>query len=284
MRAMTTEEVQGVNLEVLRKIDSFCRERDIRYYLDSGTLLGAARHKGFIPWDDDADIVMPRPDYERFVREWSDDGKYKLYAPELGNCYLSYARLCEMTRTVFKSVLLWTDDTPGVGVDIFPLDGAPDSAEEFDVLAKKLSEMRMLLLRLRTSITPGERVVFRKDPYGFAKDAVHWAARLWRRLTFSGGMKKALRRLRDIKTKYDYEKSTMCCFIAVTSDRRKYWKREWFDSAVELEICGCRFFAPVGYDQRLAAEYGDWRTPPPADAVETHKANQTMFWREKQEE
>ena len=89
--------------------------------------------------------------------------------------------------------------------------------------------------------------------------------------------------MRDIRMKYDYEKSTMCCFIAVTSDRRKYWRREWFDSAIELEMCGSKFFAPVGYDERLTTEYGDWRIPPPEKAIETHKANQSMMWREQEE-
>ena len=73
MTEMTIEEIQKVSLEILRHIDSFCREHNIQYFLDSGTLIGAARHKGFIPWDDDMDIRMPRPDYERFISEFVDE-------------------------------------------------------------------------------------------------------------------------------------------------------------------------------------------------------------------
>lgn len=77
-RRLTLSELQSVSLEILCKIDSFCRKNNIRYSLTYGTLIGAVRHKGFIPWDDDVDIMMPRPDYERFLSEFKSNDEVKL--------------------------------------------------------------------------------------------------------------------------------------------------------------------------------------------------------------
>lgn len=148
MTRMTTEEVQRVSLDVLRHIDEFCKAKDITYFLDAGTLIGAMRHGGFIPWDDDADVLMPRQDYDRFIREYTDGDNYRLYDPSKGNSYLPYARLCEMSKTFFGQHLPWTKESPGVGVDVFPLDGAPASKEQYDDVALSIHSVVPVVLVL----------------------------------------------------------------------------------------------------------------------------------------
>ena len=73
MKEINVSERKKLQLDILQKIDALCREQGFRYYLNSGTLLGAVRHKGYIPWDDDIDITMPRPDYEAFYRFFKEN-------------------------------------------------------------------------------------------------------------------------------------------------------------------------------------------------------------------
>lgn len=68
MKPITTHELRKIQIEILKSIHNYCQENNLRYSLAYGTLLGAVRHKGFIPWDDDIDIMMPRPDYEQFLK------------------------------------------------------------------------------------------------------------------------------------------------------------------------------------------------------------------------
>ena len=280
MTRMENKDIHAINMELLTHIDGFCRENNICYFLDSGTLLGAARNGEFIPWDDDADIVMPRPDYDRFVAEYIDSAKYRLYAPSRGNCFLPYARLCEMKRTYFKQVAIWTKENPGVGVDIIPLDGAPDTPEEFDKLATKLVRVRDRIWELR-AVLSDRSIAFRKSLFGFAKDVVHYTANKIRRINAEKKIWQCMSKMRKLRLGNSYTHSSNCFYIVVTGDRRKYWEKKWFADVVHLALCGKTFPAPIGYKDRLTAEYGDWCTPPPESERSGHVSCQTMYWRDK---
>lgn len=134
MREMTLKDLQNVSLEILKDVHQFCVKHNIKYTLQGGTLIGAIRHKGFIPWDDDLDIAMPRPDYERFIHSYKSENGYKLFARGLSDCgevYIAYARVCEMRRTyVDDSAFPFSTIKKGVWIDIFPLDGIEEDTTE----------------------------------------------------------------------------------------------------------------------------------------------------------
>ena len=131
MRIMTSDDSKQVSLEVFDDIHDFCIKNNIRYSLSGGTLIGAIRHGGYIPWDDDIDIYMPRPDYERFLKSYKSSNKFRLFAKSLSNSEMVYARVCEMEKTFVTSRLnFWTKEEKGVWIDIFPVDGAGDTYEE----------------------------------------------------------------------------------------------------------------------------------------------------------
>jgi lipopolysaccharide cholinephosphotransferase len=125
---MSLKDIQVVCLEILKDVHLFCVSNHINYTLCGGTLLGAIRHNGYIPWDDDIDIAMPRPDYDKFIQCYQSENGYQLFAQERIGCKgvkIAFARVCDMQRTyVDSSPGPWNDTDTGVWIDIFPLDGA----------------------------------------------------------------------------------------------------------------------------------------------------------------
>lgn len=134
-------------VEMLESFDAFCNEKGLRYYLAYGTLIGALRHKGFIPWDDDADIMMPREDYEKLL-EWNriDDNTLIVSNHNPQGCWhpFCYANLID-TRTSMISAVMGDRSGKGVFVDVFPIDSLPDKKEKETSFFKKLHFLNSLL-------------------------------------------------------------------------------------------------------------------------------------------
>ena len=118
MRAINSDELKSIQLDLLQKTADFCENNGLRYFLCGGTLIGAIRHKGYIPWDDDIDIAMPRPDYEKFVRIFNlTQNYYQVMSIETDPDYAyAFAKVYE-NRTVLKE-LHYPGDAFGVYIDI----------------------------------------------------------------------------------------------------------------------------------------------------------------------
>jgi len=276
---MSLEEIHAVNLLILKHIDDFCQLHKINYFLSDGTLLGAIRHNGFIPWDDDADISMPRPDYDRFIREYTDTKKYKLYAPERKNSFLNYARLCEMEDTYFGQKIVWTFDKPGIGIDIFPYDGCPDKPEHFKRFAEPLVACRDKIINLREKM---KYRGFRKELWGLIKDIIHFGKYQIDRFYISRKIKHLLQMDQNLRTKYKYEDNDFCSHVlGYTGPDKKLWKREWFEEVEYRAFCDTKLPVPIGYDERLRAEYGDYMALPPESMRYNHSTCQSMYWKKK---
>ena len=130
MKELSLHDIQQISKDILCTVDAFCNSHGVCYSLGYGALIGAIRHHGFIPWDDDIDIIMTRPEYEKFIRLFSADEEMhskglKLYSPELSNAYFGISRVCDMTRTIVEKYYQWTDDETGLWVDIFVIDALP---------------------------------------------------------------------------------------------------------------------------------------------------------------
>lgn len=130
MKEMTLKDIQGVSLDILQDIHDFCIKNEIKYTLGYGTLIGAIRHKGFIPWDDDIDIIMLRPDFERFFSTYKSE-KYVSYCPNTKTNILTFGRVCDQYRTHVESKTPWSTEDTGVWIDIFPYDGLPSDINQF---------------------------------------------------------------------------------------------------------------------------------------------------------
>lgn len=184
-------------LDILSEVDKACKTHHLRYYIMAGTLLGAVRHKGFIPWDDDLDIGMPRADYEIFVKKWSKflpSYLEMIHAENDSEYPLSFAKIQDARTTLIERKHL--KYTGGIYIDVFPLDGVPSN---------RLSQM---LHFTRFAFYNKLLYFIYRDPYKHGKGASSWIPRLSRVLFSRQGVQK---KLKGIMTKYDFDTSKNIC-------------------------------------------------------------------------
>ena len=143
MKEISLEEQKIIQLQMLKKVDTFCNRNGINYSLYWGTLLGAIRHKGYIPWDDDIDIMMPRPDYMRFVTTFN--GIYPeltVYAPEIDKNYFeTYANIIDNRTILFEEKNNHRGYDIGLKIDLIPFDGVPDDYNDYCAVVKEVKKI-----------------------------------------------------------------------------------------------------------------------------------------------
>ena len=128
MRKISDEDMKVLALTMLKDVAKFCDDHNIKYYLCGGTLLGAVRHKGFIPWDDDIDIMMPRPDYLRFLELYNGTNpRYVVKGIENDDRYWRpFAKVFDLHTELDEPIYNVKGLTNHVFLDVFPVDGIPD--------------------------------------------------------------------------------------------------------------------------------------------------------------
>ena len=149
MKELTLAEIHEIEFDILNKFSLFCRENNLRFFLCGGTLLGAVRHKGFIPWDDDVDVCMPRPDYEKFIQLYckktiESNTKIKLFSNELNNLIVPFSKLKRMDTVVISSNTNCDIDT-NLWIDIFPIDALPEGINDQIEIFNKAKLLRQML-------------------------------------------------------------------------------------------------------------------------------------------
>lgn len=257
-REVPFEDIRRIQLGILNALADFCEAHGLRYYLSGGTLLGAVRHKGYIPWDDDIDINMPRPDCDRL---------FELTGGRLGEHYEIAAfdgpisHPSPFLRAYDVRYLLRQEDMHGnprsyanVCIDIFPIEGLPASKRKSDIyysVAKCLINLRLVAYNKRPAAYFGWRKYLRK------------AATVPARLV---GWKNWARLVCRHARKYDYDKSdyvgVATCHIHTFTERLP---REAYGEAVYLPFEGRQYRAPQDWNMYLTQIYGDYMKLPPEE-------------------
>ena len=250
---MDLKEIQSFSLDILKDVHEFCVKHQINYSLAYGTLLGAVRHKGFIPWDDDIDIMMPRQDFDKFFKLYHTEGKYKAAAP--GETFLGFGRVYDVDRTVIKSRVPWIKGECGVWIDIFPIDGAPSTIEEHKSFVAELIVLLRKGLRRRKLMLPYSELPIKK-----------WWQKFINSIGLSESHQSVLKKHIALMQKYDLDKASHCSLLGNPWNAEKeYFLKETLTTFTDVEFEGIKMKGVKDYDTVLSRFYGNYMQLPPKE-------------------
>lgn len=264
LSAEELKELQDKNLEIAVYLSNFCREHNIRIFLHAGALLGAIRHKGFIPWDDDIDMCFPAPDWKKFIEAWDKYGDKERYSLCLQSREYNDHRLsCSLqdnNTTFITAASVNTDGRQGLGLDLGPVHAVPDS---------KIGQKFQLLCAAGCSLFKASRLPNRQSK------PVYIASKILLGIFRGEGIRyfiwSTLEKLATIADKtYDSHKYirefTMFPFI------QWLFPKEWFDEIVWVPFEDTELPIPVGAEGYLKMRYGNYmELPPEKDRHPEHK-------------
>jgi len=260
---------QALALESLVWIDRFCKEHGITYFLIGGTLLGAVRHGGFIPWDDDVDIGMPRRDYKRFmelVKKVKLPPHKYLQHYSMGNYPSHYLRVVDDRITIITDSLSGTSFTTGICVDVFPFDGIPSNW-----FLQKLHYWRIRLYIQIVNAHYRSDEDFKKIRAGDPALPV----KLFLRKVIKKFPKKIVKlihtRLESILARYDYNKCEFVCNFVGRWRTREIVSREYLGEGRLMNFENHQFVGVARPHEYLQRIYGNYMELPPEEKRPPHK-------------
>lgn len=260
MKKINKDNLKQIQIEILNFIDDFCKENDINYWLDCGTLLGAVRHKGYIPWDDDIDIGMLRKDYDKFMKIFNENNKsnYRAYCYENDkNWRYPFGKVLDENTILYEP-----DEETGekirVYVDIFVYDNAPTKISTL----KKMYKKRDIFYKLNNLQKFKKFTLAEKQKYNYIRYPFWLLFQLLPKNYFLKKSIKNEKKFKNIETGFVGNFSDMVSHIKCN--------KSIFDSFVELEFENKKYPAPVGYKEWLEAFYGDYMKLPPIEKRVCH--------------
>lgn len=255
-------------LEVFKGFIEICEEHNLQYFCHGGTAIGVIRHQGFIPWDDDIDVLMPRPDYERFLTLFPklEQDKYDLIVPGKDvSYYLPFTKMCDKNTT-----LLEFEHIPcvfGAFIDIFPLDGAASNFGERErdwLCFRREANKLMIIPKSRKSNIKWFFDRLFKFQLRTAWNEIYCA------FDKASIYTKVHKTLRELMTKHAYSEAEYIGSYGSQFGVKAFWPKEWFAGYQILFFEGLQVRIPNGYDYVLTQVYGDYMKLPTIEKRVTH--------------
>ena len=259
METIEVNELKQIQIDILNNVDDFCRKNNIHYWIDCGTLLGAVRHKGYIPWDDDIDIGMLRKDYEIFRKKFNKDNNsiYKFHCFENDKeWFLPYGKVLN-ENTILYEPDKKTGVKSSIYIDVFVYDNVPNDDKVISTMYKK-RDLYKILNNLQTF-----KGFYTKNrsKYNIFRYPFHYLMKVFPKRYF---------------VKLSIKNSKQFCSIPTkkignfTSVSKVICDKSIFDEFVDLEFEGKKYSAPKEYDKWLFEFYGDYMKLPPIENRVSH--------------
>lgn len=262
MKEISINETKEILMNLIADLDGFCRKKGLRYSLAYGTLIGAVRHKGFIPWDDDIDILIPRPDYNRLVNEYTHP-YYKLMTPETDSHWpLNFSKLCD-TRTISVDSF---GNKCSIAVDVFILDGLEDTYVKSQHMVAKVNRYhriwssllftRNLPIKVRNGVRKNIFILFSKV------------------LGIILPLDMFVRNMLKYKQKNNVDLAKYCASL---TGYCTIFEREKMLNYIDMQFEGRTLRVSSDYDYQLKMLFGDYMTLPPVEERINHNA--IAYWK-----
>lgn len=259
-------------LDILKFTIKVCEEHGLKYYVCGGTAIGTVRHQGFIPWDDDIDIIMPRPDYIEFGRimnEMNDDNYEFLSYSSNKDYFHPMGKISDKHTTLLE--LDSQNYIEGLYLDVFPLDGCSNSFEEFK---KDLVKYQHLYLKLQVVLEPMNRRLAggllrmcKKHNYYFLRYLPYYIIRPFL------NRKKIIADMMEFEESHRYDDSIFVACYSGSYKTKEYIPKNWLGSGRKMRFEGIDVIMPDNYDAYLKNFYGDYmKLPPESKRVSHHFA------------
>lgn len=259
-RYLDNEECRSIELKILKAIDQLCQENKIKYFMCGGTMLGAIRHKGFIPWDDDIDIALLRPEYENLMRVLKEQNRFpwlKLLDADTPGYFYTFAKAVDKTTTAKME-----DNTTehGLWVDIFPYDNLPDDPGERNRFLLKGYFYRSLIQSMTFDSTAVK--------VDFKKRIIKMGLKLYSKTI---NPKKFTNRYIEFSKKYNNENTIYVGCLFTPYKLKECFDRKWFEQPKLYEFEKEYFYGPNDYGSFLKQLYGDYMRLPPIEKRRDHR-------------
>lgn len=267
MRPTTLLDVlQEKALNIFSFFIRFCEDNNLKYYTCGGTTLGSIRHKNFIPWDDDIDVLMPRPDYVKFIELFSDKykGEYELVTPyNTPDYYLSYSKLCLKDTTIVEYKAMGQEF--GLYIDIFPLDSCADT---YDLYMK--DQARYEILREKLCIVSSKYNI-KNICYFILRFDIRKIYNIFLSRVFKLAYRtKVLESMEKLFNQYPYGSTSHVTSYASFWIGKEYHNLSWFDDGAIGIFASLQVINPKQYHEYLTNLYGNYMTLPPVENRTTH--------------
>lgn len=251
-------EVQTIIWNIMNDLKPIIEEEHYIYFMLGGTLLGAVRHKGFIPWDDDIDIGMPRVDYERFVHTISeklpDHLRLNTYWDDSRHHYY-FSRIVDI-RHELKRTGSTVERNENVWIDVFPLDGMPNNG-----LVRRIHMYRLLYARARYHIATFDKVNLKRPNRPLSERLVIWLV-MHTGIGTRSDPKKWLDKIDKLLKKYTIDESDWIVNFMGQYKFKEMFPKSWYGEGALYTFEDGEMMGPSDYDKILTQQYGDYMTPP----------------------